>query len=72
MVAALGLTTAASYALSGHVDWLLTALLIAGGALGAGLGIRLGQRLAAHKAVLERVFASLVIGVGIYVMAGAV
>src|SRR3546814_3372245 len=53
VVTALGLTTATSYALSGHVDWLLTALLIAGGVGGAALGILLGRKLAAHK-MLDR------------------
>src|SRR3546814_17384033 len=66
VVTALGLTTATSYALSGHVDWLLTALLIAGGVGGAGLGILLGRKLAAHKMLFERAFALLVIPVGIY------
>lgn len=70
VVAALGLTTAASYALSGHVDWLLTALLIAGGAAGAAIGILLGQRLAAHKGALERVFAAAVIAIGVYITVG--
>lgn len=71
VVTALGLTTATSYALSGHVDWPLTGLLIAGGSGGAMVGIRLGQRLATHKALFERAFAALVIAVGIYVAAGA-
>src|SRR3546814_7887553 len=57
VVTALGLTTATSYALSGHVDWLLTALLIAGGVGGAALGILLGRKLAAHKMLFERAFA---------------
>ncbi|WP_336975262.1 TSUP family transporter [Sphingobium aromaticiconvertens] len=71
VVTALGLTTATSYALSGHVDWPLTALLIAGGSGGAMMGIRLGQLLAAHKTLFERAFAVLVITIGIYVAAGA-
>lgn len=71
IITALGLTTATSYALSGHVDRPLTALLIAGGIGGAAVGIRLGQRLAAHKTLFERVFAILVIAVGIYLMIGA-
>ena len=69
--AALGLTTATSYALSGHVDWPLTAFLIAGGAGGAVAGIRLGQRLTAHKMLFERAFAALVVAVGIYIAAVA-
>jgi len=67
VVAALGLTTAISYTVSGYVDWSLAALLILGGAAGAGAGIALGKRLAARKGLLERVFAVIVIGVGCYV-----
>ena len=71
VVSVLGLTTAASYVLSGYVDWTLSALLIAGGVVGAGLGIELGRRLSRHKGLLERLFAVLVIGVGLIVAAGA-
>ena len=72
VVTALGLTTATSYALSGYVDWLVTGLLVAGGIGGASLGIWLGRRLAGHKAVMEKVFAALVIAVGLYIAAGAI
>jgi uncharacterized membrane protein YfcA len=68
VVTALGLTTATSYALSGYVDWPIVALLIAGGAVGSLLGIRLGHRLAAHKSLLDRLFATLVVLVGLYVI----
>ena len=69
VIAALGTTTAASYALSGYVDWELTGLLIAGGAFGAVLGIVAGRRLSARKGLLERLFAGVVIAVGGYVVA---
>ena len=68
VVTALGLTTAASYALSGYVDWGLTALLIAGGAAGAMLGIMAGRNLSAHKNLLDRIFAGVVVAAGIYVV----
>lgn len=71
IVAALGLTTATSYALSGQVDWLVTMLLIAGGAGGAAVGILLGRRLARYKTLFERTFALLVIAVGAYIAIGA-
>lgn len=71
VVAALGLTTATSYGLSGLVDWPLTALLIAGGSGGVGLGILAGRRLVRHKTLLERIFAFLVIAVGSYIAIGA-
>lgn len=68
VVAALGLTTAVSYAISGHVDWGLTALLIVGGAGGAALGIWAGGKLGTRKGRLETMFAAIVIAVGIYVV----
>lgn len=68
VVSALGLTTAMSYALSGLVDWGVTALLIAGGIAGSVAGIRLGRALANRKGALEKGFAAVVIAVGGYVL----
>ena len=68
VVAALGLTTAASYALSGYIDWVLVALLVAGGAAGALAGIALGKRLARSRRAREIGFAALVIAMGGYVV----
>ena len=70
-VFAFGLTTAASYAASNLVDWRLTALLLAGGAVGAWLGVKGHQWLASRKRLLERGFALLVVATGSYVMARA-
>jgi uncharacterized membrane protein YfcA len=67
VVSALGATTSLSYALSGLVNWPLTALLIAGGVAGTMAGIALGRRLGARKGLLERGFAGIVIAVGSYV-----
>jgi len=67
-VSALGLTTAASYALSGYVEWRLVGLLVAGGVLGAIGGIALGKRLAGAKRAMEIGFAVLVAAVGCYVV----
>jgi uncharacterized membrane protein YfcA len=69
VVSALGLTTATSYAISGLVDWPVTALLIAGGAAGTGAGIAAGRVFSRHKGLLERGFAVAVIAVGLYVAA---
>ena len=71
VVTALGLTTAASYALSGLVDWPLVALLAVGGAAGAMLAMPLGRAIARRKRLLELGFAALVVLVGIYVSAKA-
>jgi uncharacterized membrane protein YfcA len=67
-VTALGLTTAASYAWSGLVDWPLAGMFIAGGMLGGLIGIRLARHLAGHKHALGRIFSGIVIIVGIYVV----
>lgn len=71
VVTTLSLTSSVSYALSGYVDWPITALLVAGGVIGAGMGVRLGRWLVGEKALLERIFAILVIMVGIYITIGA-
>ena len=49
-VTAFGLTTAASYAWSGLIDWPLAILFIVGGALGGLLGTRLAHHLATNMA----------------------
>lgn len=66
-VSALGLTTAASYALTGYVDWALVALLVLGGIAGAFLGMAFGKKLAGQKRLMEIGFALIVIGVGAFV-----
>ena len=68
-VAALGLATAVSYALSGYVDWTLAGLLVAGGIAGVVGGIALGKRLVRAKRAMEIGFAVLVVAVGLYVVA---
>ena len=68
VVSALGATTAGSYALSGYVDWRIAGLMLVGGVGGAVAGIALGKRLAARKGLLERLFAVVVIAVGLYLI----
>ena len=70
VVAALGATTAGSYALSGYVDWGITGLLVAGGVVGALFGVMLAKRLAGHKMLLQRGFAALVIAMGAFIALG--
>jgi hypothetical protein len=67
-VTAFGITTAASYAWSGLVDWPLAGLFVVGGALGGLLGIQLAKLLAGHKHALTRIFSAIVIVVGFYVV----
>ena len=71
VVSALGMTTATSYAISGLVDWSVTALLVVGGAAGTVAGIAAGQLLARQQGLLERGLAVVVIAVGIFVTASA-
>jgi len=71
IVTALGATTAASYAWSGLVDWPLSALLVAGGAIGSTIGMRIGRRLAERKRTLEIGFACVVMAVGAFVVVNA-
>ena len=71
-VTAFGLSTAASYALSGLVNWPLVGLLIIGGVGGSLAGIALGKQLAGTKRLLETAFGVMVIGVGLYVAAKAI
>jgi len=70
-VTALGATTAASYGISGLVDWRLAALFVLGGALGVIAGLALGRALSRYKRALSLVFAGIVISVGGYIVASA-
>ncbi|WP_226631795.1 sulfite exporter TauE/SafE family protein [Novosphingobium profundi] len=66
-VTAFGLTTAANYAISGLVDWLLAAVLIAGGVLGGFGGTWTARRLSG-QGLLTTVFAVLIFVVAIYML----
>ena len=68
VVTVLGLTTAASYAVSGQVDWWLVALLLLGGIAGSLGGIALGKRLANKRRAMEVGFAAVVVAVGGYIV----
>lgn len=71
-VTAFGLTTAASYAWSGLIDWPLAGLFIVGGALGGLLGTRLARHLSGYKQALSLTFSGIVIAVGLYVIAKSI
>ncbi|MXO65486.1 sulfite exporter TauE/SafE family protein [Altericroceibacterium endophyticum] len=68
VVSALGLTTAASYAISGYVDWMLVLWLVLGGVAGSVLGRIAGHHLAARKRLLQTGFALVVSAVGLFVV----
>ena len=67
-VGAFGLTTAISYALAGQVDWRIAGLFVLGGIGGGLVGVMLAGRLAAQRALLTRVFASVVVAVAAFVL----
>jgi uncharacterized membrane protein YfcA len=62
-VTAFGATTAASYALSGLVDWRVAGLFVAGGVLGSLGGAAAARRLAARRGLLVRLFAVMLLGI---------
>lgn len=66
-VTAFGLTTAANYAFSGLVDWILAGVFIAGGVLGSLAGTKVAKRLsgAGH---LSSIFAALIFLVAAYML----
>ena len=68
VVTALGASTAASYALSGYVDWQLVGLLVLGGIAGTVPGQWAGRRLADRKRALNLGFALVVIAVGLSIV----
>ena len=67
-VTAFGLTTAANYAFSGLVDWVLAGVFIAGGVVGGFLGVRLAQHLSGTQGRLTTVFVALIFVVAGYML----
>ena len=67
-VTAFGLTTAANYAYSGLVDWLLALAFILGGILGGYGGARLARHLSGTRGRLTKVFAMLIFVVAGYMI----
>ncbi|MBO0663271.1 sulfite exporter TauE/SafE family protein [Jiella sp. MQZ9-1] len=67
-VAAFGAATAASYAVSGFVDWRLVGLFVGGGLVGGFAGTALGKGLGDGKPWLSRAFAVLVMAVGVSIV----
>lgn len=71
-VAIFGLATAANYAASGLVDWIVAGEFIAGGAIGGLLGTRAAVVLAPKKRLLAWVFVGVVTTVGAYMLVSSV
>lgn len=66
-VTAFGLTTAANYAFSGLIDWVLAGVFIAGGVLGSLVGTRAAKRLSG-SGKLGTIFAGLIFVVAAYML----
>lgn len=67
-VGALGLTTAASYAVTGWVAWAVAFEFIAGGVLGGWVGTRLSVRLSQRRRALVWVFAGVILAAAAYIL----
>jgi uncharacterized membrane protein YfcA len=70
-VTAFGTTTAASYAVSGYVDWQIAGYFILGGAIGGVVGMLAARRLGGSKRALTYVFSTVVIACGLYISASS-
>jgi uncharacterized protein len=67
-VGAFGTTTALNYAVSGLVDWQIAGLFLAGGVVGGVVGMRAAIHLSRRKGMLTRIFAGVILAVGIYMI----
>jgi len=67
-VTSFGLTTAANYAFSGLVNWLLAAVFVLGGALGGLFGAMVAKRLSKKTGQLSIAFALIVFSVAAYML----
>jgi uncharacterized membrane protein YfcA len=68
-VGTFGLTTAANYALSGLIDWMIAVLFIAGGLAGGIFGMRAAIHLARNQHMLTFAFAGVIFAVAVYMLA---
>jgi uncharacterized membrane protein YfcA len=67
-VSAFGATTAATYAVSGLIDWRIAVLFIGGGIVGGLAGSKFAAMLAEQRAILPRLFAGVVFAVALYIL----
>lgn len=65
-VTVFGVTTAANYAASGLVEWLVAATFIAGGAVGGFFGTKTAHHLGENSRMLNAVFATVILTVAVY------
>jgi uncharacterized membrane protein YfcA len=67
-VGAFGLTTAATYAMAGRVDWRVAGIFVLGGIAGGLAGVKLSVRLSEKRGLLSKSFAVSVIFVAVFVL----
>jgi uncharacterized protein len=67
-VTAFGLTAAASYAVSGMIDWGVAGTFIVGGLLGGLAGAALAKHLADKRGALNLVFSAVIFAVAVYML----
>jgi uncharacterized membrane protein YfcA len=67
-VGAFGLTTAATYAIAGLVDWRVAAIFVLGGVAGGLAGVKLAVQLSGKRGLLSRSFAVAVVCVAVFVL----
>lgn len=67
-VAAFGVMTASTYAVSGLIDWWIAAAFVAGGAVGGLAGAWLSRRLARKRGMLKKLFAGVIFSAAAYML----
>lgn len=67
-VTSFGITTSASYGLSGLIDWAIAGAFVGGGFIGALAGGRVASQLATKRGALTRLFAGLIFAVAAYML----
>ncbi|MBH3023803.1 sulfite exporter TauE/SafE family protein [Serratia ureilytica] len=68
VVSAMGLSTSASYALSGKVSLVITCWLIVGGVLGGVVGVALTERLKKREDIIRVLYAAMLLVLALYML----
>lgn len=68
VVAAMGLSTSASYAMSGKVSIAITCWLIVGGVLGGVVGVALAERLKKREDIINVLYAVMLLALALYML----
>ncbi|MBH3070709.1 sulfite exporter TauE/SafE family protein [Serratia marcescens] len=68
VVAAMGLSTSASYVMSGKVSLAITCWLIVGGVLGGVVGVALAERLKKREGIINVLYALMLLALALYML----